>query len=95
MKALEQLLQKKCPFEPSSFLLAEEVLKWLLNNVEDEELNKLHVVTITERIDYYLFNYFYEKSGARKIMKMLKDCSIEELKAELERRNNYDRRAEA
>lgn len=83
---LEQLLQKECPFEPWMFLLTEEVLKWTLDNVEDAELNKLHVQTITERIDYYLFNYFYEKSGLKAQKRLLKDCTIAELEAELKRR---------
>ena len=83
---LEQLLQKECPFEPWVFLLTEEVLKWTLDNVEDAELNKLHVQTITERIDYYLFNYFYEKSGLKAQKRLLKDCTIAELEAELKRR---------
>lgn len=83
---LEQLLQKECPFEPWMFLLTEEVLKWTLDNVEDAELNKLYVQTITERIDYYLFNYFYEKSGLKAQKRLLKDCTIAELEAELKRR---------
>jgi hypothetical protein len=83
---LEQLLQKDCPFEPWMFLLTEEVLNWTLDNVEDAELNKLHVQTITERIDYYLFNYFYEKSGLKAQKRLLKDCTIAELEAELKRR---------
>ena len=83
---LEQLLQKECPFEPWMFLLTEEVLKWTLDNVEDAEINKLHVQTITERIDYYLFNYFYEKSGLKAQKRLLKDCTIAELEAELKRR---------
>lgn len=83
---LEQLLQKECPFEPWMFLLTEEVLKWTLDNVEDAELNKLHVQTITERIDYYLFNYFYEKSGLKAQKRLLKDCTVAELEAELKRR---------
>ena len=83
---LEQLLQKECPFEPWMFLLTEEVLKWTLDNVEDAELNKLHVKTITERIDYYLFNYFYEKSGLKAQKRLLKDCTIAELEAELKKR---------
>ena len=83
---LERLLQKECPFEPWMFLLTEEVLKWTLDNVEDAELNKLHVQTITERIDYYLFNYFYEKSGLKAQKRLLKDCTIAELEAELKKR---------
>lgn len=83
---LEQLLQKECPFTPWMFLLTEKVLKWTLDNVEDAELNKLHVQTITERIDYYLFNYFYEKSGLKAQKRLLKDCTIAELEAELKRR---------
>jgi len=83
---LEQLLQKGCPFEPWMFLLTEEVLKWTLDNVEDAELNKLHAQTITERIDYYLFNYFYEKSGLKAQKRLLKDCTIAELEAELKKR---------
>lgn len=86
MKTLELLLQKECPFEPWAFMLAEEVLKWTLDNIEDAELNKLHVQTITERIDYYLFNYFYEKSGLKAQKKLLKDCTIAELEEELKRR---------
>jgi len=83
---LEQLLQKDCPFEPWMFLLTEEVLNWTLDNVLDAELNKLHVQTTTERIDYYLFNYFYEKSGLKAQKRLLKDCTIAELEAELKRR---------
>lgn len=85
-KPLERLLQKECPFEPWAFLLAEEVLKWTIENAEDAELNKLNVQTTTERIDYYLFNYFYEKSGLKAQKRLLKDCTIEELEAELKRR---------
>ena len=83
---LKILLQKQCPYEPWMFLLTEEVLKWLLDNVDDTDLNKLYVQTITERIDYYLFNYFYEKSGLKAQKRLLKDCTIEELKEELKKR---------
>ena len=86
MKTLELLLQKECPFEPWAFMLAEEVLKWTLDNAEDAELNKLHAQTATERIDYYLFNYFYEKSGLKAQKRLLKDCTIAELEEELKRR---------
>lgn len=83
---LEKLLQKDCPFAPYYFLLTQEVLKWLLDNVEDAELNKIWVESLTEKIDYYLFNYFYEKSGLKYQNKLLKDCTIEELEVELKKR---------
>lgn len=81
-KQLDELLKKECPFEPWMFLAAKEVLDWLTDNVDDSELNKLHVECILEKLDYYLFNYFYSKYGLKPIGK----CSIEELELELENR---------
>lgn len=81
---LQELLEKDCPFEPYQFLEAKVVLEWLLRNVKDPELEKLGVSTILERVDDYLFNYFYAKSGLKPISK----CSVAELKAELEKREH-------
>ena len=78
-KQLELLLSKDCPYEPWMFLAAKETLDWLMDNLDDSELNKLHVQTIMERVDYYLFHYFYLKSGLKPLYK----CTIEELKAEI------------
>lgn len=86
MSALEELLQKDCPFEPWQFIDAKMVLDWLWNNVSDAELQKLHMDSIHERLDYYLFNYAYDKMGLKPISK----CSIEELEAELKRRNKKE-----
>lgn len=79
---LKELLEKDCPFEPYQFLEAQMVLDWLLKNVNDSELDKMSVCTIMDRVNGYLFNYFYAKSGLKPISK----CSIDELKAELEKR---------
>lgn len=90
-RQLDELLKKECPYEPWMFLAAREVLDWLTSNINDSDLNKIHVMSTIERIDYYLFNYFYAKSGLKPISK----CSIEELESELTNRkeNNYDRQS--
>lgn len=80
---LEDLLKKDCPFEPYQFLEAKIVLDWLLKNVNDSELDKMSVCTIIDRVNGYLFNYFYVKSGLKPLYK----CSVDELKEELEKRN--------
>lgn len=80
---LEDLLKKDCPFEPWQFLEAKMVLDWLLKNVNDSELDKIRTITIFDRVDDYLFNYFYAKSG----LKPLSKCSVAELKDELKKRN--------
>lgn len=82
MSALEELLQKDCPFEPWQFIDAKMVLEWLWNNVNDVELKKWHIEGVQDRLDYYLFNYAYNKMGLKPISK----CSVEELEAELSRR---------
>ena len=82
MKTLEELLQKDCPFEPWQFIEAKMVLDWLWNNVPDSDLQKWHMGSVHERLDYYLYHYAYNKMGLRPIGK----CSIEELEEELKRR---------
>lgn len=82
MSALKELLQKDCPFEPYQFIEAKIVLDWLWHNVPDAELQKWHMESVHERLDYYLFNYFYNKMGLKPISK----CSINELEEELELR---------
>ena len=82
-KYVRRFIKKNCPFEPYQFLEAKMVLEWLLKNVNDSELDKISVCTIMDRVNDYLFNYFYAKSGLKPISK----CSIDELKAELEKRN--------
>lgn len=82
MNALEELLQKECPFEPWQFIDAKVVLEWLWHNVNDAELQKWHMEGVHDRLDYYLFNYAYNKMGLKPISK----CSIEELKEELNKR---------
>ncbi len=86
---LEDLLKKDSPFEPYQFLEAKMVLDWLFKNVNDSELDKIRIHTIFDRIDDYLFNYFYAKSGLKPISK----CSVAELKAELKKKEmNYESR---
>lgn len=82
MSALKELLQKDCPFEPYQFIEAKIVLDWLWHNVPDAELQKWHMEGVHERLDYYLFNYFYSKMRLKPISK----CSINELEEELELR---------
>ena len=82
MSALNELLQKDCPFEPWQFIETKEVLEWLWNNVDDAELQKWHMESIHDRLNYYLFNYAYCKMG----LKPISQCSISELEQELERR---------
>lgn len=89
MGALNELLQKDCPFEPWQFLEAKEVLEWLWNNVDDAELQKWHMENIHDRLNYYLFNYAYCKMG----MKPISQCSISELEQELERRKENNKTA--
>lgn len=62
---LQDLLKKDCPFDPYQFLEAKMVLEWLRKNVEDPELEKLGANTILERVEDYMFNYFYNKSGLK------------------------------
>ena len=82
MSALEQVLQKECPFEPWQFIDAKIVLDWLWYNVPDAELQKWHMEEVHDRLDYYLFNVAYNKMG----LKPLSKCSISELEEELKRR---------
>lgn len=82
MSALDELLQKDCPFEPWQFIETKEVLEWLWNNVDDAELQKWHMESIHDRLNYYLFNYAYYKMG----LKPISQCSISELEQELEKR---------
>ena len=82
MNPLEDLLQKKCPFKPWQFIEAKEVLDWLWYNVSDDELQKWHMESVHEKLDYYLFNYAYSKMGLKPISK----CSTNEIEAELKRR---------
>ena len=82
MNALEELLQKECPFEPWQFIDAKIVLDWLWNNVPDAELQKCYMEGVHDRLDYYLFNIAYSKMG----LKPLSKCSISELEEELKRR---------
>lgn len=82
MSTLEELLQKDCPFEPWQFIECKVVLEWLWGNVNDAELQKWHMEGVHERLDYYLFNYAYNKMGLKPISR----CSVEELEAELSRR---------
>lgn len=82
MNALEELLQKECPFEPWQFIDAKIVLDWLWNNVPDADLQKWHMEGIHNKLDYYLFNIAYNKMG----LKPLNKCSIRELEEELKRR---------
>lgn len=82
MNTLEALIQKDCPFEPWQFLDAYAVLDWLWDNVDDVELRKWHMEGVHSRLNYYLFNYFYNKMGLKPIGK----CSIAELEAEINRR---------
>ena len=84
---LQELLEKECPFEPWQFLEAKMVLDWLLKNVDDPELDKLGACTILDRVDDYLFNYFYAKSELKPLCK----CSISELKAALEKREHNNK----
>lgn len=86
MNALEELLQKDCPFEPWQFIEAREVLEWLWNNVNDVELQKWHMEAIHDRLNYYLFNYPYNKMG----MKPISRCSVSELEQEIKRRKNKE-----
>lgn len=60
---LPELLEKDCPFKPYQFLEAKMVLDWLLKNVNDPELEKIWIITALDRVENYLFNYFYSKSG--------------------------------
>lgn len=76
---LKDLLEKDCPFKPCQFLEAKMVLNWLLKNVNDPELEKIWIITALEKVDNYLFNYFYSKSRLKPLCK----CSISEIKAEL------------
>ena len=41
------------------------VLDWLLKNVNDPELEKIWIITALDRVENYLFNYFYSKSGLK------------------------------
>lgn len=86
MNALEDLLKKDCPFSPHQFIETKLVLDWLWQNVQDVELQKLYMENIHERLDYYLFNYFYNKMRLKPISK----CSISELEQELELRKLQD-----
>ena len=83
---LPELLEKDCPFKPYQFLEAKMVLDWLLKNVNDPELEKIWIITALDRVENYLFNYFYSKSG----LKPLSKCSITELEAELEKRKHNE-----
>lgn len=82
--ALDELLEKDCPFEPWQFIETKEVLEWLWNNVNDAELQKWHMENIHDRLNYYLFHYTYRKMG----MKPISKCSINELEQEIERRKS-------
>lgn len=83
---LPELLEKDCPFKPYQFLEAKMVLDWLLKNVNDPELEKIWIITALDRVENYLFNYFYSKSG----LKPLSKCSTAELEAELEKRKHNE-----
>lgn len=82
MNALEELLQKQCPFEPWQFLEAKIILDWLWNNVPDAELQKWYMESIHTKLDYYLFQYTYNKMG----LKPIGQCSINEIEEELKKR---------
>ena len=87
MSVLDELLQKDCPFEPWQFIETKEVLEWLWNNIDDAELQKWHMESIHDRLNYYLFNYAYCKMG----LKPISQCSISELEQELERRKENNK----
>lgn len=84
MNALDELLKKECPFEPYQFIEAKMVLDWLWDNVHDGELQKWHMENTHNKLDYYLFNYAYNKMGLKPICK----CSTNELEQELELRKS-------